>query len=131
MHPVDDRNMTEIRTDHDTERDIMINWNDLKNLDVKDFDFSKIDLGNIDFGRFDVRNFDVSSVNLPKFDVPKFDLPEIDVPVDVDRVAGFARDAAYASVGAVVITVQKVDERRRELTNQVTTQVRKLVDAVA
>ncbi len=56
-------------------------------------------------------------------------MPEIDV--SVDRVAGFARDAAYAGVGAVVITAQKATERRRELTDQVTTQVRKLADSVA
>ena len=55
--------------------------------------------------------------------------PEIDVPVD--RVAGLARDAAYAGVGAVVITAQKATERRRELTDQVTSQVRRLVDSVA
>lgn len=104
----------------------MINWSDIKNLDVKDFDLTKIDLG-----RFDVRNFDLPKFDLPKFDLPEFDLPEIDLPVDVDRVAGLARDAAYAGVGVAVITAQKVDDRRRELTDQVTTQVRKLVDAVA
>ena len=97
----------------------MINWNKIKNLDVKDFDLTKIELG-----RFDVRNID-----LPKFDMPE--LPEFDLPVEFDRVAGLARDTAYAGVGVVVITAQKIDERRRGLTDQVTTQVRKLVDAVA
>lgn len=87
----------------------MINWTDLKNLDLKNFD-------------------------LPKFDLPKFDLPEMpdfDLPADADRVVGFARDAAYASVGAVVIGVQKADARRRELADRLTAEVRKLVDTVA
>ncbi len=84
----------------------MINWNDLKKLDVTNFD-------------------------LPNFDLPKFGLPEFDLPADADRVAGLARDAAYASVGALVFGVQKADERRRELTDQLTDRVRKLVDTVA
>ncbi len=99
----------------------MINWNDLKNLDVKDFDPTRIDLT-----RFDVRNIELPTVELPKVELPK--LPEIDLPVD--RVAGLARNAAYAGVGAVMITAQKADERRRELTDQVSTQVRKVADAV-
>jgi hypothetical protein len=97
----------------------MINWNDLKNLDVTALDLTKIDLS-----RLDVRNID-----LPRFDLPK--MPEIDLPVDVKRVADLARDAAYAGVGAVVISAQKVEERRREMADQVSAQVRKLVDAVA
>ena len=102
----------------------MINWNDLKNLDVKDIDLTKIDLT-----RFDVRKFDMPKFDMPQVDMPKFELPEL--PVDADRVIGFARDAAYAGVGVAVLTVQKLDAQRRELTDQVTTQVRKVVDSVA
>ncbi len=102
----------------------MINWNDLKNLDVKDLDLTKIDLA-----KFDVRKMDLPKFDMPKVDMPKVELPEL--PVDADRVLGFARDAAYAGVGVAVITVQKLDAQRRELTNQVTAQVRKVVDAVA
>ena len=102
----------------------MINWNDLKNLDVKDIDLTKIDLT-----RFDVRKCDMPKFDLPQVDMPKFELPEL--PVDADRVIGFARDAAYAGVGVAVLTVQKLDAQRRELTDQVTTQVRKVVDSVA
>lgn len=107
----------------------MLNWNDLKNLDIKDVDLTKIDLG-----RFDVRNIDLPKIDFPNVDLPKFEFPkfdEIELPVDVDRVVGLARDTAYAGIGVAVVTAQKVDERRRELTDQVTTQVRKLVDAVA
>jgi hypothetical protein len=102
----------------------MINWNDLKNLDVKDIDLTKIDLS-----RFDLRKLDLPKFDLPKFDLPKFETPEL--PVDAERVVGIARDAAYAGVGVAVVTVQKLDAQRRELTDQISAQVRKVVDAVA
>lgn len=112
----------------------MINWNDLKNLDVKDFDLTKIDLTRFDVRKMDLPTFEMPNMDMPKFDLPKFEAPSVelpDFPVDVDRVTGFARDAAYASVGVAVVTAKKLDEQRRELTDQVTAQVRKLVDAVA
>lgn len=102
----------------------MINWNDLKNFDVNDIDLTKLDLT-----RFDVRNLDLPKFDLPKVDLPKFEIPEL--PADADRVVGLARDAAYAGVGVAVVTVQKLDAQRRELTNQITAQVRKAVDSVA
>jgi hypothetical protein len=113
---------------------MMINWNDLKNLDVKDIDLTKID-----FTRFDVRKMDLPKFEMPKFDMPKvdmhqFEMPKVDMPelpVDADRVIGFARDAAYAGVGVAVVTVQKLDAQRRELTDQVTAQVRRVVRATA
>jgi hypothetical protein len=107
----------------------MINWNDLKNLDVKDLDLTKIDLS-----RFDLRKLELPEFELPKFDLPKFELPKFatpELPVDADRVVGIARDAAYAGVGVAVVTVQKLDAQRRELTDQISAQVRKVVDAVA
>lgn len=102
----------------------MINWNDLKNLDVKDLDLTKIDLT-----RLDVRKLDLPKFEMPRIDMPKFDMP--DLPVDTDRMIGFARDAAYAGVGVAVVTVQKLDAQRRDLTDQVAAQVRKVVDSVA
>ena len=107
----------------------MINWNDLKNLDVKDIDLTKIDLTRFDVRKLDMPKFDMPKFDMPQVDMPKFELPEL--PVDADRVIGFARDAAYAGVGVAVLTVQKLDAQRRELTDQVTTQVRKVVDSVA
>mgnify|MGYP001811666812 FL=1 len=112
----------------------MINWND-----ITPFDLDAIDPTRIDLTRFDLRNIELPKLpempdfelpempELPDFELPK--LPEIDVPVD--RMAGFARDAAYVGVGAVVVGAQKADERRREITDQVTSQVRRLVDSVA
>jgi len=110
----------------------MINWNDIKNFDVDDVDLTELDLG-----RFDVRRIEFPSVEMPDVEMPRLpDMPDFEMPqlpaidVPVDRVAGLARDAAYAGVGVVVITAQRADERRRELTDQVTTRVRQLVDAV-
>jgi hypothetical protein len=114
----------------------MINWNDLKHLDVKDIDLTKIDLGRLDIRKVDIPTFELPTIDLPKvdlptFELPKFGLPTVELPVDVDRVTGFARDAAYAGVGVAVVAVQKLDEQRRDMTDQVTIQVRKLVDALA
>ena len=117
----------------------MINWNDIKQLDVKDLDLGKFEMPKFEMPKLEMPKFDLPKVDLPKFDFPKFEMPkfempkvpQVDMPADFERAAGLARDAAYAGVGAVVITAQKVDERRRELTDQVTTQVRKLVDSVA
>lgn len=66
---------------------------------------------------------------LLKFDIPNFDIPG----VDVDRLAAVAKDAAYVAVGFGVLTVQKAQVRRRELTAQATTagaQVRALVAGI-
>jgi hypothetical protein len=111
----------------------MLNWNDLKNLDVKDFDLTRIDLTRLDVRNLGLPKFEMPTVEMPKFGMPSFEVPAVelpDFPVDIDRVAGLARDAAYAGVGAAVVTAKKLDEQRRELTDQVTAQVRKLVDAV-
>jgi hypothetical protein len=114
-------------------------------------DLKKFDPTRIDLTRFDVRKLDLPELTPPKFELPKFELPKfelprfptVDVPFDLpkmefpkvdlplDRLLGIARDAAYVSVGAAVVTARAAGERRRALTDQVTTQVRKLVDAIA
>lgn len=107
----------------------MFNWNDIKNFDVNDVDITKID-----FARFDVRNMDLPTFEMPTFEMPNIEMPTFEmpeIPADFDRIVDFARDAAYAGVGAAVVTAQKLDEQRREMADQVTTQVRKLVDSVA
>jgi len=110
----------------------MINWNDIKNVDVTNLDLTKIDLTRFDVRKMDLPTFDMPNIEMPTFEMPAVELPEFgEFPVDVDRLAGFARDAAYAGVGVAVVTVKKVDEQRREMTDQVTSQVRKLVDTVA
>jgi hypothetical protein len=120
----------------------MFNLTDLKNFDLEQLDptrldLTRFDLRNIELPKFDTEqlpSFDLPKFELPKFDtgqLPSFDFPKFEMPVEATRLAEFARDTAYASVGAVVTTAKKADEQRRELTDQVTTQVRKLVDAVS
>jgi hypothetical protein len=107
----------------------MINWNDLRNFDFKNVDPTKIDLT-----RFDVRNVEMPKFEMPKFDMPKFDMPAAELPelpVDFGRVADFARDAAYAGLGVAVVAAHKLDEQRRQLSDQVNTQVRKFVATAA
>ena len=129
INPEPQPDPTEIRPDRHEKAPTMISWNDLKNLDVKDIDLTKIDLTRFDIRKFDLPKFDMPKMDLPKVDVPRFEMPEL--PVEADRVIGLARDAAYAGVGVAVVTVQKLDAQRRELTDQVTAQVRKVVDSVA
>lgn len=58
---------------------------------------------------------------LPRFDMPKFDMPAL--PIDGQRVAELARDAAYVGVGAAVVVAKEIDERVR-------TTVRTVADAL-
>lgn len=88
---------------------------------------TRLDPTKLDLTRLDVRSFELPAFDLPAFELPALELP--DLPVDVDRFTGFARDAAYVGLGAVVVAGQKVAERRRELTEQVGTGLRKLVAA--
>lgn len=101
----------------------MMTWNDLKTLDLSSIDLGRIDPTKIDLTRFDIRKIELPTFELPKIDLPKPELPklpQVEIPADVDRAAGFARDAAYAGVGAAVVAARKIDGRRRELTGQVT-----------
>jgi uncharacterized protein involved in copper resistance len=113
----------------------MIDFTALKNFDLKQLDPTKIDLTKFDVRNMELPKFDMPKFDMPKFDMPKFDMPKFDMPgvdkADFDKLAEFARDAAYVGIGAAVVAVKKADAQRRELTDQVTTQVRKLVDAVA
>jgi hypothetical protein len=77
-------------------------------------------------------NVELPKFDLPKFEMPKVDLPKIDLPkIDTERLGDLARDAAYVGVGLVVLTAQKVDDRRRGIQAEITTRVRQLVDAIA
>lgn len=102
--------------------------------DLKNFDLQQLDPTRLDLTRFDLRNAELPKFELPTFDteqLPTFDFPKFEMPVEATRWAEFARDTAYAGVGVVVTTVKKADEQRRELTDQVTTQVRRLVEAAS
>ena len=74
--------------------------------------------------RLDVRKLDLRRLDLPLFD-------RTELPVHADRVGRLARDTASASCGVAVIGVRTLDGRRRELTDQLTARVRRVVDAGA
>ena len=96
-------------------------------MQLPKFDWSKFDPRNIDLSKLDPRRID-----LPKFDATTFDVPKIDLPgVDVDRLGDLARDAAYAGVGLVALTAEKIAERGREVQAEITARARQLADAVA
>ena len=114
----------------------MFQLDDLKQLDPTKIDLTRFDVRKFDVRKLDVRKFDVRKFDMPEFpkvavpfDLPRMDLPKFDLPVE--RLVGLARDAAYVGIGAAVVTAKAADDRRRTLTDQVTTQVRKLVDTVA
>ncbi len=88
---------------------------------LKDFDLQRLDPTRIDLTRLDIRNLE-----MPKFDATR--LTQLEVPAEITRAAELARDAAFAGVGALVVTAQKAEDRRRQLADQVTAQVRKLVE---
>jgi hypothetical protein len=80
----------------------------------------------------DISRLDLSKVRLPTFDRPTVDLPKIDLPdIDVDRLGGFVRDAAYAGVGLVALTIEKAAERGRGIQSEITLRARQLAEAIA
>jgi hypothetical protein len=124
----------------------MFQLDTLKQFDPTKIDLTRLDVRKLEMPKFDMPKFDMPKFEMPKFEMPKFEMPTfpaVDVPFElpkmelpqvdlpIDRLAGLARDAAYVGVGAAVVAAKTADERRRTLTEQVTTQVRKLVDAVA
>lgn len=76
--------------------------------------------------KIDLPKFEIPKVNLPKIDLPKvpalhsIDLTNVDLRKNVESVLANpavkqARDAGYTAVGFVVLGVQKLQVRRREL----------------
>ena len=88
-------------------------------------------LPKIDLPKFEIPKFEIPKVNLPKIDLPKIELPKVpalhsidltnvDLRKNVESVLANpavkqARDAGYTAVGFVVLGVQKLQVRRREL----------------
>lgn len=74
--------------------------------------------------RYDVGMSNLPTINFPKFELPKFELPKLDLP-DVDlpgpeQVLGAVRDAAYAGVGLVALTAERVGELQAAFRSAVT-----------
>jgi len=74
------------------------------------------------FPRFEMPDFKLPEFTLPSFDLPDVELPEVELP-SAEQVAAFARDAAYAGVGLVVMTVERVRELNEQLLELFTTQL--------
>ena len=101
--------------------------------DVKNFDLKRLDPTKLDLTRFDIRKLDIRKLEVPTFDSDRpagAEPPMFELPAEANQAVDLARDAAYAGVGAVVVTVQKADELRRQLSDRVAARTRKLLDTV-
>ena len=114
----------------------MFQLDDLMKLDPTKIDLTRFDVRKLEMPRFEMPKFEMARFEMPRFprvevpfELPTMQLPKVDLPVE--RLAGMARDAAYVGIGVAVVTAKAADDRRRSLTEQVTTRVRKLVDTVA
>jgi hypothetical protein len=108
-------------------------------VDLSKFELPKLDLSKMP--KFELPKFELPTFELPRFEMPRFEMPDVEIPeipeVDVDRIAGLARDAAYVGIGLAVLSVQQAQVRRREAQASfdkaqqvVGERVRALVDAV-
>ena len=83
----------------------------------------KVNLPKIDLPKIDFPKIDLSKINLSKVSVPaihSIDLTNVDLrkgaeAVLANPVVKQARDAGYTAIGFVVLGVQKLQVRRREL----------------
>ena len=76
------------------------------------------------FPAVDLSSFDLSKINVPKIKMPKINMPKVDVAkVDTDAVANVAKDAAYMTIGLVVLAMQKAQTRRRAFSASLNNQV--------
>ena len=64
------------------------------------------------------------NISLPKIDMPKFVAPHI----DADKVRTTAKEVAYTAIGLGVLGFQKVQVRRREVTDQLATELPKVAN---
>lgn len=81
----------------------------------------------IDLTSFDVNKIvpqQLRNVALPKIDLPKFVAPQI----DADKVRNTAKEVAYTAIGLGVLGFQKTQVRRRELTEQLSTELPKVAN---
>jgi hypothetical protein len=102
----------------------MFNLSNLKDFVLRNVDMPKFDMPGIDLSKLEMPD-------MPSVDMPRFDMPEIDANAEFDRFTGFVRDVAYVGIGAAVVTARAADDRRREIVDQWTEQVRKFADTSA
>ncbi len=82
------------------------------------------------FARFhsiDLSNFDLSKIEIPRIDMPRIDMPNFEMPaIDSAAVTNVAKDAAYIAIGLAVLTIQKLQVQRRDITKAVRAQSRRV-----
>ena len=81
----------------------------------------------IDLTSFDVNKVvpqQLRNITLPKIDMPKFVAPQI----DANKVRTTAKEVAYTAIGLGVLGFQKVQVRRREVTEQLSTELPKVAN---
>ncbi len=94
-------------------------------IDLSNFDLSKIELPKIELPKFEKPTFE-----MPKFGMPRVDVPKVEIPkFDSAAVTNVAKDAVYIAIGLTVLTIQKLQVQRRELTKSVRTQTRRVTPA--
>jgi hypothetical protein len=87
------------------------------------------DLPKIDLSKFELPQIKRPDFELPKFELPKVELPNVDLP-SAERIAGFARDAAYVGIGLAVVTAERLQALQEQLLDALETQVAKVRAAV-
>jgi hypothetical protein len=91
---------------------------DLPKIDLPKIDFPKIDLSKIDLSKINLSKINLSKVSVPaihSIDLTNVDLRKGAEAVLANPVVKQARDAGYTAIGFVVLGVQKLQVRRREL----------------
>ena len=92
--------------------------------------FTSIDLSNFDLSNIEMPKFEMPKFNVPKVAMPKVAMPKVNVPtIDGGAVTSVAKDAAYIAIGLAVLTIQKVQVQRRELTKSIRAQARRTTTA--
>lgn len=80
----------------------------------------------------DLTSFDVAKVvpqQLRNVTLPKIDLPKIVAPqIDSEKVRNTAKEVAYTAIGLGVLGFQKAQVRRRELTEQLSSELPKVAN---
>ncbi len=99
-------------------------------IDLSNFDLSKIELPKIELPKFEKPTFEMPKFEMPKFGMPRVDVPKVEIPkFDSAAVTNVAKDAVYIAIGLTVLTIQKLQVQRRELTKSVRTQTRRVTPA--
>jgi hypothetical protein len=91
--------------------------------------FPRIEIPEFKLPEFKLPEFKLPDFKLPEFDLPQVELPDVELPTP-EQVVGWARDAAYAGVGLVVMTAERIQELQEQLLETFKTQVTEAAEQV-